>query len=340
MRYNPRHGFTLIELLVVIAIIGVLISLLLPAVQNAREASRRASCTNNLKQIGLALHNYDSQFKQFPFGARSWIGDPLPAGCADFTEDYGWMVPLAPFMELDNWYLGINQDVCWIGPENGTARRFRMAVYICPSSPGFVEIERNTPRERRGGTYAVNWGNTNYGQRDMNGVRFGNRPANAPFVVPGDYANIPKYMNVTHKWGSPISFRRSKELGNFKDGTPTTLLISEVLLARHDNTFDGPFGDISMSNGGQMFTAWQPPQSKMPDAVLQCPDTGDRGEVIYCTTVSNVYDQYITSRSSHAGLVITAMCDASVRTFSESIDVQVWRNLSTADGDEILPGEY
>jgi prepilin-type N-terminal cleavage/methylation domain-containing protein len=338
-----RIGFTLIELLVVIAIIGVLIGLLLPAVQNAREASRRSQCVNNLKQIGLAMHNYSEQFKLLPFGARSWDGDSLATnGCADFTDDFGWMPAIASFVEQENWYLGVNFSRCWIGPENRTARRFNMAVYLCPSDVGQRGIESGDPnRARAGGTYVVNWGNTNYGQRDLNGVRFGNRPQAAQFVVPADYANVTKYMTVTHKWGSPISFRRSKEIGNFKDGVHTTLLLSEAILANHNGTYDGPFGDISMSNAGQIFTAWLTPQTDEPDQVLVCPTpSGDGGQIVNCTTVANWYDQIRAARSMHSGIVHACMCDGSVRTFSKSVDLYVWRNLSTADGEEVLPNDY
>src|SRR3982750_4328009 len=110
-----RSGFTLIELLVVIAIIAVLIGLLLPAVQAAREAARRAQCVNNLKQIGLALHNYESSHESFPAGYQSWPGVGFRDGqTGDWGPGWGWLTTLLPFVEQGNLYNALNTNLtCW-----------------------------------------------------------------------------------------------------------------------------------------------------------------------------------------------------------------------------------
>ena len=131
-----RPAFTLIELLVSIAIIAVLISLLLPAVQSAREAARRTACRNNLKQIGLALHNYHDQFRVFPPSNTNdveqggWMGDPLS------RHIHSWASLLLPNLDDGNLYRSIDYNVSCLHPNNRDAASTVVSTYRCPSYAG------------------------------------------------------------------------------------------------------------------------------------------------------------------------------------------------------------
>jgi len=139
-----RRGFTLIELLVVIAIIGVLVALLLPAVQSAREATRRIQCTNNLKQMGLALHNYENALGSFPSGEISTLIDPtwkMPAGncnAAPPERGPGWSLfaLMAPYIEQAALHNALNFSLTIPDPANLTVRETRISLFVCPSDSG------------------------------------------------------------------------------------------------------------------------------------------------------------------------------------------------------------
>jgi prepilin-type N-terminal cleavage/methylation domain-containing protein/prepilin-type processing-associated H-X9-DG protein len=127
---RPRTGFSLVELLVVIAVIGVLVALLLPAVQHVRETARRASCSSNLHQIGLALVNYDSTHRTFPSG---YVGFWSVKHQLDLGPGWGWAAMLLPFMEESTLYNELNFSVVIEDPANQTARIRPVKSYLCPS---------------------------------------------------------------------------------------------------------------------------------------------------------------------------------------------------------------
>ncbi len=222
-----RLGFTLVELLVVIAIIGILVGLLLPAVQAAREAARRMQCSNNLKQIGLAMHNYESAYKRF-------IGGVGPFGCCWGT----WQVGILPYIEQSALYGNyVNYGGAdHTGPRYGaTQNRIvvsqRLPTLTCPS---------DTPNAPIGGTppitnhnYAVNYGNTSFLQNTLNPgtpnqVVFLGAPFSMYTGSTGDDGpvNAAQAATWTRIYGRPMP------MASITDGTSNTLMASEVLQGR------------------------------------------------------------------------------------------------------------
>ena len=139
-RHPLRHGFTMIELLVVMGIIGVLLSLLLPAVQNARESANRMQCQNNLKQVGLALHHYEGTYHRFPPGYVSNPDDPAMSPVDPQFNDAGpgwsWMTCLLPFTELDSLYNSLDLRLPCYDPANAAAVAAPIKIFRCPSDFG------------------------------------------------------------------------------------------------------------------------------------------------------------------------------------------------------------
>lgn len=334
-RFQVSSGFTLVELLVVIAIIGVLVALLLPAVQAAREAARRTSCLNNLKQWGLAVMNHEDAFKKFPYGNK-----------ADVLDSYTWWHVSLPYVEQTRLYeqFGnipgpITQSGDWPGAQGfGTtneliqARSTVLKIHQCPSDRTHVMNETHIPYYQRArGNYRACVGS---------GDVYGKAPVGAPsgyvsgggvfLVAPGAIFN------------GPIPPEQST-FGKISDGSSNTVMISEGLKVCINNW--STINDVSLGNmGGTFYSHFNTPNTTLADRPWgPCPQPqGDTGYKPPCQTLggpnrpagnhaNNQSTAQVAARSLHPGGVCVAMADGSIRFISNSIDTVTWRAQGTRD---------
>jgi prepilin-type N-terminal cleavage/methylation domain-containing protein len=312
-----RRGFTLIELLVVIAIIAILIGLLLPAVQKVREAASRTQCTNNLKQLGLALHNYNDTLGSFP-GAR----DPWPA-------PFSAQAHLLPFVEQANLQNLVNfnppagpGDLTYSGV-NAAAAAFTVKLFLCPSDG----ISPKVP--------GCAYGASNYYCNVGTGM-------SAAGVYDGDYVTGDGVFLLTH----PI------RITDITDGTSNTACLSEALLgdgqsggtnvqreaimlsgstlttpgACGSGPTDGTHPGNSWINGGYWATAYNH---------YFTPNTSS----FDCLNTANNYGLK-AARSMHTNGVNLMLCDGSIHFTSNGISLYTWRALATRSGGEVLGSDF
>lgn len=345
---SVRRAFTLVELLVVIAIIGTLVGLLLPAVQAAREAGRRSSCQNNMRQLGVSLHNYDSARKALPTAFPGDLKAPYAAYPAYF-HSWSALAQLNPYLEQTA--IANSMDVSLpmydpaagyaVFPQNRTACGTLVPLFLCPSDVG----------QPVSSAYGItNMGPTNYAVCIGSGTNGGVGPAGSPWNADGAFL-------------AKVAVPLAKVL----DGTSKTAALSESILGA------GPESGTGAAPGGPdtvyKYTAMGTPVSEANCAgVSQWNYTNRRGFMwasgeIRCGSYNHYYTpnsashdcvtndmtpgpgQYTAvgfraARSKHGGGVNLLMCDGAVRFTADGVSQAIWQAVGTRAGGEQLTTDF
>jgi len=313
-----RPGFTLIELLVVIAIIAILIGLLLPAVQKVREAAARMTCQNNLKQMGLGLHNYHDTRGKLPPGVAYWGSN----------NDYGtcWSIEILPFIEQDPLYRMYNQTVVNQNAANMPVNQTAVKTYACPSDP----IAGTLIAPESGNGSGVSYMASSY--RGVAGMTNKTGDGNSFWDIaqgpPNLGTNLIGALHVTN-----ISGLQPEKLQTIQDGTSNTLLVGEYYT--RTNTRRTSFWAYSYTSycvstvtgitGGAPYLV---------------------ADYVKCYTATTATppglggDQNNCKRgfgSNHSSGMNFALCDGSVRLFTSSVDPTILGAMATINNGEIIP---
>jgi prepilin-type N-terminal cleavage/methylation domain-containing protein len=308
---DPKCGFTLVELLVVITIIGILIALLLPAVQAAREAARRMQCANNLKQIGLAMHNYHSAYETFP-------------GAVNNIEWRYFLCALLPFMEqqsladgfsaaaktgLNPW--AANAKSAWPKTVQGQS----VAAYLCPSD-GLGGLTKGSTSGVKGA--------------DPNGMQL--FLTNYLGIFDG-YHDEDTWYSTSSTSRAVFGYERQTRIADIRDGTSNTLMIAEYLTGLKDDIRGYA---ITSRSGSQLLHVALTPNASSSDVLLNNP--------AICFSSMNQPDMNLpcicnngpftsAARSRHPNGVQAVLCDGSVQFYGDTIDSALWKSVGfIADG--------
>lgn len=337
MRSRPRSshsGFTLIELLVVIAIIAILVSLLLPAVQQAREAARRTSCRNNLRQLGLALHNYLDVQGRFPISMASDIATGQNTGGGEWSVQ----ARILPFLEQSNLYNSLDLSRSYDDPANADVAPLKIPILLCPSDPN--------DRSRTSGGQAVHYPlcygfNGGTWQVWDNASRKSGDGAFAPNAAlqPRDFTD--GLSNTLHFSEVRAFTPYNRDGGAGTPAIPATAVEVESLIAAGGST-KSETGHTEWVDGRVHqtgFTVTLGPNANVAIPGGIRPLDGDYTSCREDKSCTGPTFAAVTSRSWHTGIVQSLLADGSTRSISENIDLRVWRNLGQRNDGNVI-GEF
>ena len=319
LKHESRCGFTLVELLVVIAIIGILIAMLLPAVQAAREAARRIQCTNNLKQIGLSILNFEVQYQALPAGATHLEADGSPA-------EYSMFLLIQPFLEQGNIFARYDFNDKSRVYDNQEVTKAQIPGYLCPSD------------DAKGRRWRALYARSNYvacfgtAMQSRLPESVLNESGGTPGILwtsvdlDGDLMDTDGYFRMQGK-------RTGRRLRDITDGTSHTIMVSELLAGKVDAGdnigYDSRGLWILTWMGDSMYTHFLTPNSSAGDGMH--PSTCRHSTDMPCSHLGHEMG-YAAARSRHPGGVVAVSGDGHVGFYSDSIDFFAWQALATYSG--------